>query len=160
MIAPIAFIIAVIIADQAVKYWAVNSLSLVDTIPVIKDVFHLTYAENRGAAFSMLSGKRWFFIFITVAAIVFIIYLLKKKTFDSKVFRIGSYMVIGGAIGNLIDRTVHGFVVDLFDFCLINFPVFNIADIFLTCGGALWIIHLLFIDKDFGKKKEDPDGRG
>jgi len=159
MTAAIAFILSIIIADQAVKSWALNYLSEVDTIPLIKDVFHLTYAENTGAAFSILSGKRWFFIIMTVVTVIVIAYLLKKGFFKGRLAAAACCMVIGGAIGNLIDRIVHGFVVDLFDFCLINFPIFNVADIFLTVGGGLWIVYFLFIDQTFLKKEgSESDG--
>ena len=141
----IALLIVLMIAiDQAVKYWALNILSAVDTMPLIEGVFHLTYVENRGAAFSILQNQRWFFLLITPIILIGIFYVLKKELICTRVGRCAMYPIAAGAVGNLIDRAFRGFVVDLFDFCLIHFPVFNVADIYIVCGVALFFYYILF----------------
>ena len=140
----IALLIVLMIAiDQAVKYWALNILSAVDTMPLIEGVFHLTYVENRGAAFSILQNQRWFFLLITPIILIGIFYVLKKELICTRVGRCAMYLIAAGAVGNLIDRAFRGFVVDLFDFCLIHFPVFNVADSCLTIGVLILIIAIL-----------------
>lgn len=139
-----AAIIAMIFFDQLVKMWALNSLQQIQTIPIITNVFHLTYVENRGAAFSIMQNKLWFFITVTAVILGVIVYALKTNKIKTALGKWSMYFIIGGAIGNLIDRSMRGFVVDLFDFRLINFPVFNLADIFVCIGGALFCYYVLF----------------
>ena len=143
---------AIIVADQLVKYWAKNTLMQIGTIPVIEKVFHLTYAENRGAAFSILEGQRWFFIVLTSVMLVIIALAFFKSYFKGKWGKTTLVFIFAGAIGNFIDRLVLGYVVDMFDFRLIDFPVFNVADIFLTVGGIMGVIYILFMDKDLFKE--------
>lgn len=153
------FIIAVlmIVLDQAVKYWAYTSLQAQHTIPLMENVFHLTYVENRGAAFSMFAqfDSRWIFTALAVIITVAIIIALRKHWVQTTLGRWSLVLVASGAIGNAIDRVVHGFVVDFFDFRLIHFPVFNIADIFICVGGVLFIVYFMFQHKDEPKNVED-----
>ncbi len=156
---------AIIAADQLVKAWAKTSLMDVGTIPVIKDIFHLTYAENRGAAFSMLEGQRWFFIVLTSVMLVVIAVAFFKEFFKGIWGKTTLVFIFAGAVGNFIDRVWLGFVVDMFDFRLIDFPIFNVADIFLTVGAIMGIIYILFIDKDLFKedkkvKNDDSENNG
>ena len=156
---------AIIAADQLVKAWAKTSLMETGTIPVIRDVFHLTYAENRGAAFSMLEGQRWFFIILTSVMLVVIAMAFFKEFFKGVWGKTTLVFIFAGAVGNFIDRVWLGFVVDMFDFRLIDCPIFNVADIFLTVGAAMGIIYILFIDKDMFKddkkvKSDDSENNG
>lgn len=150
------FIIAVlmILLDQAVKYWAYTSLQAQHTIPLIENVFHLTYVENRGAAFSMFAqfDSRWIFIALAVVITIVIIVALRKHWLQTALGRWSLVLVAAGAIGNAIDRVVHGFVVDFFDFRLIHFPVFNVADIFICVGGVLFVLYFMFQHKDEEKQ--------
>ena len=136
--------------DQAVKYWAFTSLQAQHTIPLIENVFHLTYVENRGAAFSLFAqfDSRWIFVMLACIITVVILVVLQKKLMQTALGRWSLVLVAAGAVGNAIDRVVHGFVVDLFDFRLVSFPVFNVADIFICVGGALFVIYFLFQHKD------------
>lgn len=139
-------IILIIVVDQIVKYLSVVFLKPVSTIPVWDGVFHLTYCENTGAAFSIFEGARWFFIIITSLFVILILFLVFSGRVQSVV---GSYLlsvVAAGGIGNLIDRIYQGYVVDMFDFRLINFAIFNVADIAVTCGGIAFVI-LYFVKK-------------
>lgn len=137
-------IILMILLDQAVKYWAAGTLAQVGTIPLLDGVFHLTYIENRGAAFSILQNQRWFFLVITPIILAVVLYALKKGLIRTRLGRCAMYLITAGALGNLIDRIFRGFVVDLFDFRLIHFPVFNVADIYVVCGVALFFFYILF----------------
>lgn len=143
-------IVAIIILDQIAKYFAVTKLQPIPTFPLIENVFHLTYRENRGAAFSMLNEKQSFLIVITsIVIIAMIFYLIKVyKKPDYKILCIAMTMVIGGAIGNLIDRVRLNYVIDFFDFNLINFAVFNTADVFIVCGAVLLSYAILFTNID------------
>lgn len=131
--------VLMVVIDQLIKLWAVRVLMPIGSIPIIEGVFHLTYVENTGAAFSMLEGRQGFFILITLAAFGFVAYLYRTGMIKGVLGNLCMAFIVGGAIGNFIDRLRLGYVVDFFDFCLINFAVFNFADICITIGGALFI---------------------
>ncbi|NLK96964.1 MAG: signal peptidase II [Epulopiscium sp.] len=142
--------------DQVTKYVAFNYLQSIKSIPIIKDVFHLTFVKNRGAAFGILQNQRWFFIIMTIAVLLGIIYYYKHlpKYKPYGFIRIALILISAGAIGNLIDRIRLGFVIDFFDFCLINFPVFNVADICVVIGTILLAWLILFTNEEDLEKKE------
>jgi signal peptidase II len=156
------FLAAVIMIalDQAVKYWAFYSLQPQHTIPVIENVFHFTYVENRGAAFSLFAqfDSRWFFVTLAVVITVAILFVLRKGMMQTALGRWSLVLIAAGAIGNAIDRVIHGFVVDFFDFRLIHFAVFNVADIFICIGAALFAIYVLFCHKDEESPEAEPQG--
>jgi signal peptidase II len=141
-------IVIMVALDRWSKIWAQDVLMKVDTIPLLKNVFHLTYVENRGAAFSILHGKVGFLILFTGLVLVglFVLLYTSIKKGESKVLVAALTLVIGGAIGNMYDRIVLGYVVDYFDFRWINFAVFNVADVFVVCGSLLLGIYLIFIE--------------
>ena len=145
MVLGILFIVVMVILDQLSKYWAVTRLASRTTIPIITDVFHLTYAENRGAAFSMLQNATWLLIAVTATALLLIVIALWKHWIDGALAHWAAYFVLAGGIGNLIDRVVNGYVVDLFDFRLINFAIFNIADVCICIGGGLFVLYVIQI---------------
>ncbi len=138
--------------DALTKLAAIEHLKPVDTIALWRGVFHLTYVENRGAAFGMMQGGRIFFIVISFIIIAAIFVFAKKYANTSRTLRWGLTLVTAGAIGNLADRIFRGYVVDFLDFCLIDFPVFNFADIFVCIGAGLLVIYIIFIE---GKNNED-----
>ncbi|MBQ6553012.1 MAG: signal peptidase II [Clostridia bacterium] len=151
---------ALVAADQITKALAVAYLKPVTTVPIIRDVLHLTYRENTGAAFSILSGFRWGFVILAVIVCAAVIYINASRKIDSKMFYASSILVVAGAIGNVIDRIATGAVVDFIDFRLIDFPVFNFADICLTVGVAMLFIYFLFFygkEKKTVKTEETPD---
>ncbi len=150
-------IVLMIVLDQLVKYWAFTRLSVIGTIPLIDSVFHLTYVENHGAAFSILQNQRWLFLILTPIIMAGILYVLHKKMVYAKTGRVGLYLILAGAVGNLIDRIWHGFVVDLFDFRLIHFPVFNVADIYVVCGVALFFYYYLIQHDKLAKVEPEHD---
>lgn len=142
-------IVSIIFIDRTSKILALNYLAMGESIPIIKGVFHLTYAENTGAAFSMLSKNTNFLVIVTLILIIaLVLYFYRElKANSNKFYLSGLCFILGGAIGNLIDRIYFGFVVDYFDFCLINFAIFNVADSFICVGVALMAISL-FIYKE------------
>ena len=150
----VLFIAAIFIADQLVKNWAVAALPG-NRITVIENVFYLTFATNSGAAWNLLAGSRVTLIVISLAALGLIFYIFKAGWLTTAAQRWCLYSVIGGALGNFYDRLFRpgGLVIDLFDFRLIRFPVFNIADIFISVGGVLFILCFLYANLRPGRPK-------
>lgn len=137
----VAFVLAV---DQLTKYIAVKYLMPIGTYPIVKNFFHLTYIENRGAAFGILQNKTLFFIIITIIVGGILIYSMFKLPGNSA-YKYTLAMILGGAIGNLVDRIRLGYVIDFIDFKF--FPaVFNIADSFIVVGA--FILGYIMIFKD------------
>lgn len=149
--------IPVIVAlDQIIKYVIFNTVRINGSIPVIKDVFHISYTENTGAAFGMMKNYRWVFITFTVVITAYLLYLLIARKVKSKLFVAAASLIVAGGLGNLIDRVFRGFVIDYLDFRLINFPLFNLADTVISIGTGLLCIYLIF----FSEKAEQKDGEG
>lgn len=151
--------IIVLILDIVTKLVAIQNLQGVNTVPIWQDVFHFTYVENRGIAFGMFENARLFFIVATIVILVILSYLYIKTEYRTKWLKIGTALIYGGAIGNFIDRIARGFVVDFLDFRIINFPVFNVADIAVCVGAAMLVIHFFISEKrtEQVEKKEDED---
>jgi len=146
----VVIIFIMVIIDQLIKYWASTYLKPKGSIPVIKNIFSFTYVENRGAAFGILQNQRWLFIVLTIVICIGILYYLYTEDNMPFIFRISLCLVLGGAIGNLIDRIKNGYVVDMFHITFIDFPVFNMADCFVVVGTILLAYYLLFIEgKEF-----------
>ena len=136
--------------DQLCKYWAVEKLKDKDSYILIKDVFVFHYLENRGAAFGMFQNQKWFFviigtIFVVVAAFG-LIYIPTAKKY--RALRACILFIASGAIGNIIDRVSLDYVIDFLYFEYINFPIFNVADIYVTCGTVVLILLILFYYKE------------
>ena len=129
----------VIFLDQLTKLIVKNTLELNQTIPVIKNIFHLTYITNSGSAFGILKGWQLPLIFFSVAVIGFIFYYLNKISEKEKSLQVFVGFVLGSAIGNLVDRILYGHVIDFLDFRI--WPVFNVADSFITISVIFLIIY-------------------
>ncbi len=129
--------------DQLVKHLIVAHLALHETMPLIPGIIRLTYVQNSGAAFSVLSGQRWLLIAVTLACLAFVAGVLIKGSAPA-VVNWSLVAVFGGAVGNLIDRIRLGYVVDMFEVEFIRFAVFNAADIFVVCGGIVMAVGILF----------------
>lgn len=138
-----AVIFGGILLDMLAKRLAVKFLAPIDTFPIIRNVLHLTYVENRGAAFGMLSNHRWVFLSVSTAAILFFTVLLYLGNIGKRLTAVSLAMIISGGIGNMIDRIALGYVVDFVDFRLIHFAVFNTADTFVCVGAGLLFLSLL-----------------
>ena len=145
-----AFILSilVIILDQVTKFLAIKHLKTAAPVTIVDNFFQFNYVENYGAAFGILEGKKVFFIIMTLAVVIGISFFLIKHYHDMNVFlRIGIGLLLGGAVGNFIDRVRLGYVVDFISFRLIgryDFPVFNIADIAIVIGTGLILVLVLF----------------
>ena len=139
--------LVVVALDQFTKYLVVKNMELGQSIPLIPDVFHLTSHRNMGAAFGILQNQRLLFIIITVAVIIGIIVSLVRVGRRQPALSWALALVLGGAIGNFIDRVSTGKVVDFLDFTLIHFPIFNVADAAITIGVALLILDLVLDSK-------------
>ena len=143
-------IVFITVLDQFTKYLAVNYVKPQITIPLVENVFHLTYAENTGAAFSILSNKIPLLTIITTIFIIALFIYLYKLILEDKGNRLlilSLSFIIGGALGNLIDRIRIGYVVDFLDFRLINFAIFNLADSLIVVGSILLIILIVLDEK-------------
>ena len=138
--------IVLLIGDQVSKYWARTVLYQQSSIQVIPHILRFTYVENRGAAFGMLQGQKIFFVIMTFLLIgLFFVYL--KKTNTNKWMKWTASIIIAGAIGNLIDRVLLGYVVDFIDFHIIWRYVFNVADIYVVGGTLLLALQILLQDE-------------
>jgi signal peptidase II len=138
----------VLFLDQVTKYWALEKLTGIETIPIIQDVFHLTFRRNTGAAFSILRDNVTLLIGMTSVVIlalgVFYGFSIIRKEHPLMLVSLG--MILGGAAGNLIDRIRLGYVVDFFDFRLINFAVFNVGDSFIVIGALLIGVYVVVLE--------------
>ncbi len=141
-----------VLLDFVTKKVVAGNMTLYQSIPVIPGVFNITYVKNTGASFGMMAGARWFFVAVTVLLIAAVIYYTVKNNIKDKLFLVSASFVVGGGIGNLIDRIATGAVVDFFDFCLINFAIFNVADCFVVVGVILMAIY--YIKEERAKKEE------
>lgn len=142
--------ILMIALDQWSKLWIVNNLKGKPEIVWIKNVFELYYVENRGAAFSSFTGKQTFLLTVTVIVLAFLVFEYVRIP-DNRRFNwlhFAFVMLMAGAVGNMIDRLRQGYVVDFFYFMPIDFPCFNVADIFVTCSVPLFVILVFFVYKD------------
>jgi len=155
-----AIILGGIVIDQLTKFLAVKYLKKIATKPLIEGVLHLTYVENRGAAFGMLADNRWIFMILSSIMIICLsIYLYGGFSSQNKLYTVSSSLIISGGIGNMIDRIALGYVVDFIDFRLINFAVFNGADSFVCIGAALLVIALIIDIKTELSMKKKQDGK-
>lgn len=152
-----AFAAAILIClDQAAKYFAVLKLKPIGSMVLVDGVMDLTYVENHGVAFGMLSGQRWVILLLTGVITVGLVYYYTTlpKTREYFYARIAMVMIFAGAIGNMIDRMLRGFVVDFFEFTFFQWPVFNVADIYVVLGVFILMILILFVIKEPAEEKE------
>lgn len=141
--------ICLIVLDQLVKWWVRSAIPLGQSIPFIPYVMDLAYVQNTGAAFSIFSQHTWILTLISLVGSVFLAALLWKNFFPGWVGKLSLSLVLAGAVGNLIDRALMGYVTDMFQTTFIQFAVFNVADICVVVGGFLLVFYVLFLwDKD------------
>ena len=146
------FAAGIVAADQFVKYLTVANIALYADVPFIPGLLQLTYVQNTGAAFSSFEGQQWLFALIFAAFTGMIIWEFFKNSMKFTTFEWWCIAAIyGGGLGNMIDRVRMGYVVDMIETTFIEFPVFNVADCFITCGCILMMVHLVLFNKDFWK---------
>ena len=147
------FVALVVVVDQITKVLTVQNIPLFQDVPVLEGLFHLTYVQNTGAAWSMFSGMRWLFVALFVALTVLVVWEYFKKPMPfSKFDRWCIAAIYAGGLGNIIDRVRLGYVVDMIEVDFMNFPVFNVADCFNTCGVFALLVSLFFFNKKFWKE--------
>lgn len=137
-----------VVIDQVTKYLTVQNIALYEIVEVIPDIFSLTYIQNTGAAFSILEGQMWFFYLVSVVVLFFLFYYLYTEGQHQKMLGVILSIVIAGTIGNFIDRVVHQYVIDMLRLEFINFPIFNIADSYLTVGVILLFIYMFYEERN------------
>jgi signal peptidase II len=143
-------IAAVIIAlDQFTKWLVVINMEVRESIPIIENVLYLTSHRNEGAAFGILQGQMWLFYIATVGVVAAIIYMIQTQLNGSRWYGAALSLVLGGAVGNFIDRVLEGAVVDFIDMYIFtyNYPIFNVADMALVTGVIMVIIHVFMEEK-------------
>ena len=149
------FTAAVVVADQVTKYLTVANIPLYADVPFLPGIVQLTYVQNTGAAFSSFEGQQWLFAMIFAVFTLAVGYEFVKKTMPFTNFeRWLIVSVYAGGLGNMIDRVRLGYVVDMIETTFMEFPVFNVADIFITCGCIALMAHLVFCNKEFWKDEK------
>lgn len=146
MLWTLLMIAAAVAMDQWTKYLAVTHLQPIDTLPILENILHLTYLENRGAAFGMLANHRWIFMILSTVSILLLLWWLLKEKPKSKWITVAGAMIVGGGIGNMIDRVAYGYVVDFIDVRAIDFYVFNAADSFVCVGCGMILVWTLYME--------------
>ncbi|MFP1726199.1 signal peptidase II [Lonsdalea quercina] len=150
--------LVVLVVDLGSKQWVMSHFQLGESLPLIP-FFNLTYAHNPGAAFSFLADKdgwqRWFFAVIALAITAALLVMMYRSSASQKLNNIAYAMIIGGAVGNLTDRLVHGYVIDFVDFYINDwhYPIFNIADAGICIGALLIVLEGFFVSSE--KKKAE-----
>lgn len=149
------FILAalLVVVDQVVKFLVRANIPLYTRLDFIPG-FDLTYIQNTGAAFSILSSHTWILAALSGVVSVILAVMLAKNYFPEKLAKFSLALLLGGAIGNFIDRALLGFVTDMFATTFMNFPVFNVADMGVVVGGFLLCFYVLLTMKDEGKEEK------
>lgn len=146
----------VILVDQLTKWLVATNMEIGERIPLIEPYLGLLSHRNRGAAWGMLEGQMWLFAIVTIVVVIGIVYYFQKEGKNEPLFAWSLMLLLGGAVGNFIDRMVRGEVVDFVNVLIpvinYDFPIFNVADAALTFGVILVIIHLILDEK---KNKKD-----
>jgi len=147
--------LGIVAADQITKLLVVSQIPLHGQVNAINGLFHLTQTHNYGAAFSSFEGMQWLFALIFLAFAAVIIWEFPRKRWPLKTFERWCIIAIfAGGLGNMIDRLRLGYVIDMIEVEFIDFPVFNVADCFITCGCIALMISLIFFNKDFWKDEK------
>lgn len=146
--------VATFILDQLTKYYVSHTFEYLESVPVLPNIFHLTYVHNFGAAFSILQNKQGFLILISILVIGAVIYFYQQLPKDW-VSRLALGLALGGTFGNLLDRVRFGYVIDFFDFQI--WPVFNIADSAIVVGMILFAIKILLMNEEENETGEIED---
>ena len=146
------FAAGIVALDQWTKALTVAAIPLYGHIPALDGLFRFSYVQNTGAAFSSFRGQQWLFALIFAVFTVMLLWELRRKSLGLKPFEYWCVTAIwAGGLGNMIDRVRLGYVVDMIELEFMSFPVFNVADCFITCGCVLLIAHLVLVNKEFWK---------
>ena len=162
LIVLISVILGGIALDQLTKILVDKLMDLYDSITIIPGMLNITYIQNEGAAFGMLSDHRWVFMVISTVAILGMGIYLFGFCKERMLLQVGLALIISGGIGNMIDRTAYGYVIDMIDFCLFDFWmwIFNVADAFVCVGAGIVILALVLdMVKEFKEKKKENENK-
>ncbi|MBR5264599.1 MAG: signal peptidase II [Clostridia bacterium] len=155
LIAVLSVLFGSVILDQLTKAIVVSQMALYEEVPFLPGLIRFYHTRNTGAAFSMFSDNRWVFMVFSVIAMIIMTYLLVKFHGRHWLLSVSLAAVLGGGIGNMIDRVLSGYVVDFLDFQFMKFAVFNVADIFVTCGSVALAVYILFIEPKVEKRLQE-----
>ena len=151
----VLFAAGVVAVDQWTKYLTVANIALGGHADFIPDFLGFTYVRNTGAAWSSFEGMIWLFALVFVVLTVALVWEFSKKRLPfTTLERWCIAAIYGGGLGNMIDRLRLGYVVDMIETEFISFPIFNVADCFITCGSILLLIHLFLVNKEFWKEEK------
>ena len=144
---------AVILAlDRWVRYWITVNLPLGETMPLLPGFMQLRTVHNYGAAWSSFSGMRWLLVAVTSVIVLAVAYVLVRRIVRHPLGVAACFLILSGGLGNIIDRVRLGYVVDMFDFQFMSYPVFNVADIAVVCGAVLAVVYYLWFYEKYDKK--------
>lgn len=144
--------------DQWLKNWITVNLPLGQTQPLLPGFLQLRAVHNYGAAWSSFSGRKWLLVAVTAAIMLAVVIVLARRIVRHPVGVTAAFLILSGGIGNLIDRVRLGYVVDMFDFQFMNYPVFNVADIAVVCGAVLAVCYYLWLyEKHDGREAKHGD---
>ncbi|MBR3692432.1 MAG: signal peptidase II [Clostridia bacterium] len=144
----VVFVVFCVVSDRIVKQLILENFALHEQLDILPGIFRLTYTRNTGGAFSAFSGASWLFHVFVPVAVLLLLFSMLSGVVSRPLGVVSATAMIGGAIGNYIDRLVYGYVVDMFDFYLIDFAVFNLADCYITVGCVLLMICVLFFPEE------------
>ncbi len=149
------FASGIVAADQITKYLTVENITQFADMEAIPGLFHLTHVHNTGAAWSSFQGMIWLFALVFAVFTAAIIWEFSKKRLPFTTFERWCIVAIfGGGLGNMIDRLRLGYVIDMIELDFMNFPVFNVADCFISCGTVLLLLHMFFMNRAFWKEEK------
>ena len=148
-------VVALVVLDQVVKFLVRANIPLGGDVPFLPHILQLTYVQNTGAAFSLLEEHTWILTIVSLVVSVLLVVLLVKKVFPRPFAMAALSMVLAGAVGNLIDRALLGYVTDMFETLFMRFAVFNVADICVVCGAVMAVIYYLWLYEKYDKKERD-----
>ena len=150
MIIPLIAAVLLVAVDQITKYIALTQLKPIGSVTFIDGFMDFTFVENRGAAFGIFSGKTWLLLVISIIICAVLVWAMTKmpKTKEYRKLRVTFVLILSGAVGNIIDRALRGYVVDFFEFTFIKWPVFNMADIYVVVGTIVMAVIIMFFMKD------------
>ena len=148
---------ACVAGDQLLKWWVVSHLEVGQSAPLLPGVVQLTRLHNTGAAWSSFSGKTGLLAVVTIVLMLAVAWLLVRKIVRHPLGVTAGVLILGGGIGNVIDRMCRGYVVDMFDLQFISYPIFNLADCFVVVGVILGAVYYLWFYEKYDKKKEPRD---
>ena len=150
MIIPLIAAVLLVAVDQITKYIALTQLKPIGRVTFIDGFMDFTFVVNRGAAFGIFSGKTWLLLVISIIICAVLVWAMTKmpKTKEYRKLRVTFVLILSGAVGNIIDRALRGYVVDFFEFTFIKWPVFNMADIYVVVGTIVMAVIIMFFMKD------------